>query len=82
MVRTFCRAEDTSLALWKTNKILLDEAIQIVATRILDAATNKTMYPINVQKKLILDLNAVNKGVAYTDNKVKVVVSSDIWRLV
>ncbi|KAH7707891.1 Protein C17F4.7 [Aphelenchoides avenae] len=51
-----------------------NDAIQLVTARILDAATNKTVYPVDVRKKLILELNAINKGVAYTDNRVKAVV--------
>ncbi|KAH7701797.1 Protein C17F4.7 [Aphelenchoides avenae] len=51
-----------------------NDAIQLVTARILDAATNKTVYPVDVRKKLILELNAINKGVAYSDNRVKAVV--------
>lgn len=44
----------------------------IVKDAIVYDSNNKTMYPIDPRKPMVLDLVSVNNGVVYTDNKVHV----------
>jgi hypothetical protein len=48
------------------------QSIQILGSKILNAQTNASMYPIDVRKDIIIDLNATNNGIIYNDNKVNV----------
>ncbi|TMS38984.1 hypothetical protein L596_005592 [Steinernema carpocapsae] len=47
-------------------------AIQIKKTSILDQKSMKPIYPIDPAHPIIIQLTAVNHGVAYTDNKANV----------
>ncbi|TKR81480.1 hypothetical protein L596_015343 [Steinernema carpocapsae] len=49
-----------------------EAAIQVLNTQILDQNTKKPVYPIDPSKAIIIDLTAVNHGVAINDDKANV----------
>lgn len=38
--------------------------MQVITSKVLNADTNQTMYPVDVRKPIVIDLSAVNNGVA------------------
>jgi hypothetical protein len=52
--------------------VVLALAIQVNSQAVYDNDTRQPMYPVDVKRKILIELKATNKGEVYADNKVDV----------